>query len=211
MSWLNTLMVGDGTRVTRPLQLLAAIVRHPGRFARLQLNRWRWSERTIVILVMQTLDNAMALRARKTRFGGVKLQTEQDPDKPNPTFIPVANQFAEWLAERTGGIAQSSVLEATASIPFTAHILGGAAIGDSPETGRRRHPPPGLRLREPAGLRRLGRPRQRRRQPVADHHRDGRAGDGPTRRGERRAEPCRTWSWAARRRSRRRGGTCTGR
>ena len=135
MSWLNTLMVGDGTRVTRPLQLLAAIVRHPGRFARLQLNRWRWSERTIVILVMQTLDNAMSLRARKTRFGGVKLQTEQDPAKPNPTFIPVANEFAEWLAERTGGIAQSSVLEATANIPFTAHILGGVAIGATPETG----------------------------------------------------------------------------
>ncbi len=135
MSWLNTLMVGDGNRVTRPLQLLAAIARHPGRFAKLQLNRWRWSERTIVILVMQTLDNAMALRARRTRFGRVKLRTEQNPDNPNPTFIPVANQFAEWLAERTGGIAQSSVLEATANIPFTAHILGGAAIGDSPETG----------------------------------------------------------------------------
>ncbi len=135
MSWLNTLMVGDGTRVTRPLQLLAAIVRHPGRFARLQVNRWRWSERTIVILVMQTLDNAMALRARRTRFGRIRLQTEQNPDNPNPTFIPVANQFAEWLAARTGGIAQSSVLEATANIPFTAHILGGVAIGDSPETG----------------------------------------------------------------------------
>jgi cholesterol oxidase len=135
MSWLNTLMVGEGTRVTRPLQLGAAIVRHPGRFLRLQLNRWRWSERTIVILVMQTLDNAMALRPRRGLFGGIRLQTEQDPDKPNPTFIPVANQFAAWLEQRTGGLAQSSILEATANIPFTAHILGGAPIGDSPATG----------------------------------------------------------------------------
>ncbi len=135
MSWLNTLMVGEGTRVTRPLQLLAAIARHPGRFARLQLNRWRWSERTIVILVMQTLDNAMALRPKRRLLGGVRLQTEQDPAKPNPTFIPVANRFAEWLAQRTGGIAQSSVLESTANIPFTAHILGGAPIGDSAQTG----------------------------------------------------------------------------
>jgi cholesterol oxidase len=135
MSWLNTLMVGDGTRVTRPLQLVTAIVRHPLRFLGMQLNRWRWSERTIVILVMQTLDNAMALRARKTLFGRIKLRTEQDPSKPNPTFIPVANQFAEWLAARTGGTPQSSVLEATASIPSTAHILGGAAIGASADTG----------------------------------------------------------------------------
>ena len=169
--------------MTRPLQLLAAIVRHPGRFLKLQINRWRWSERTIVILVMQTLDNAMSLRARKTRFGGVKLQTEQDPDKPNPTFIPVANQFAEWLAERTGGIAQSSVLEATASIPFTAHILGGAAIGDSPETGvvDSRHRVFGYEnllvcdgsvVPANVGV-----------NPSPHHHRDGRAGDGATRRG----------------------------
>ena len=33
MSLLYTLLVGDGTRVTRPLKLLAQIVRHPVRFA----------------------------------------------------------------------------------------------------------------------------------------------------------------------------------
>jgi cholesterol oxidase len=75
------------------------------------------------------------LRFRRTLFGGVALQTEQDPEKPNPTFIPVANQFAEWLADQTGGVAQSSIMEAAANIPTTAHILGGAVIGASPETG----------------------------------------------------------------------------
>jgi hypothetical protein len=28
----------------------------------------------------------------------------------NLTFIPIANRFAAWLAERTGGVAQSSVV-----------------------------------------------------------------------------------------------------
>ena len=63
------------------------------------------------------------------------LQTEQDPDKPNPTFIPVANEAAEWMAKRIGGVPQSSVLEAVASIPTTAHILGGAVIARSREEG----------------------------------------------------------------------------
>ncbi len=210
MSWLNTMMVGEGTRVTRPAQLIAGIVRHPLRFARLQINRWRWSERTIVILVMQTLDNAMSLKPRRKLFGGVRLQTEQDPLKPNPTFIPVANQFAEWLARRTGGVAQSSILEATANIPFTAHILGGAPIGATPRDRRRRPAPPRLRLREPARLRRLGRAGQRRRQPVPDHHRDGRARDVNPHAGAR-GGPSRRRSSEARRRSRRSGGTCTGR
>ena len=84
---------------------------------------------------MQTLDNAIALRPKLTRAGDVRLQTEQDPARPNPTFIPVANEAAEWLARRTGGIAQSSVMEATMNIPSTAHILGGAVIAADPDQG----------------------------------------------------------------------------
>jgi cholesterol oxidase len=134
MSTLYTLLVGDGTRVTRPLKLLGQILRHPVRFAKVLWPRG-WSRRTIIVLVMQTLDNAIALRPKLKRSGDVRLQTEQDPERPNPTFIPVANEAAEWLAKRTGGIAQSSVMEATMNIPTTAHILGGAVIGHGPEDG----------------------------------------------------------------------------
>jgi cholesterol oxidase len=134
MSTLYTLLVADGSRVTRPLKLLGQIVRHPARFAKVLWPKG-WSRRTIIVLVMQTLDNAIALRPTLTRSGDVRLQTEQDPTRPNPTFIPVANEAAEWLARRTGGIAQSSVMEATMNIPSTAHILGGAVIGADPDHG----------------------------------------------------------------------------
>jgi cholesterol oxidase len=134
MSTLYTLMVGDGTRVTRPLKLLGQILRHPVKFAKVVWPRG-WSRRTIIVLVMQTLDNAIALRPKRRRSGAVRLQTEQDPERPNPTFIPVANEAAEWLAKRTGGIAQSSLTEALMNIPTTAHILGGAVIGHGPEDG----------------------------------------------------------------------------
>ncbi len=134
MSTLYTLLVGNGSRVTRPLKLLAQILRHPARFAKTIWPKG-WSRRTIIVLVMQTLDNAIALRPRLKRNGEVRLQTEQDPERPNPTFIPVANEAAEWLAKRTGGIAQSSAMEATLNIPTTAHILGGAVIGHGPEDG----------------------------------------------------------------------------
>lgn len=134
MSTLYTLLVGDGSRVTRPLKLLGQIARHPLRFAKALWPRG-WSRRTIIVLVMQTLDNAIALRPKLKRNGDVRLQTEQDPERPIPTFIPVANEAAEWLAKRTGGIAQSSVMEATLNVPTTAHILGGAAIGHGPEDG----------------------------------------------------------------------------
>jgi cholesterol oxidase len=134
MSMLYTLMVGDGTRVTRPLKLLGALLRHPVRALR---TLWPvgWSRRTIIVLVMQTLDNAISLRPKRSLLGGVRLQTEQDPEQPNPTFIPAANHFAAWLEKRTGGIAQSSLMEAVMNVPSTAHILGGAVIGADPSCG----------------------------------------------------------------------------
>jgi len=134
MSMLYTVLVGDGTRVTRPLKWLAALMRHPVRAVRM-LDPRGWSRNTIILLVMQTLDNAIALRPVRTRSGRIRLQTEQDLSRPNPTFIPVANQAAEWIAERYGGVAGSSIMEAVANVPTTAHILGGAVIADSPAGG----------------------------------------------------------------------------
>ncbi|UTI66611.1 GMC family oxidoreductase [Paraconexibacter antarcticus] len=134
MGMLYTVLVGDGTSVTRPLKWVAAMLRRPGQTLR-TLNPRGWSRNTIILLVMQTLDNAIALRPVKTRSGRIRLQTEQDPTKPNPTFIPVANQAAEWIAKEYGGIPQSSLMEAVGNMPTTAHILGGAVIAGSPEEG----------------------------------------------------------------------------
>ena len=134
MSLLYTLLTGDGTRVTRPLMWLGNVVRHPINFLK---TLWPvgWSRRTAIFLVMQSLDNAIAFRVKRGLFGGVSLTTEQDPEKPNPTFIEAGQQAAEWLAGHTGGYAQSMLLEAWANIPTTAHILGGAVIGRDASTG----------------------------------------------------------------------------
>jgi cholesterol oxidase len=133
MSALYTVLVGDGTRVTRPLKLARAAARHPITFLRLFDPRG-WSRRTIIVLVMQTLDNAIAFRARRTRRGA-RLQTVQDRERPIPTYIPIANEFAAWLARRTGGVAQTAVMEAVANLATTAHVLGGAAIGADRSAG----------------------------------------------------------------------------
>ena len=130
---LTTMLTGDGSRAIRPVKLLGQILRHPNNFRKLLFAK-HWSRRTVIVLVMQSLDNALSLRATRKRDGSVKLQTAQT-GKPNPTYIDAGNAFAKWLAERTGGIAASSVLEALADIPSTAHFLGGAPIGPSPDRG----------------------------------------------------------------------------
>jgi cholesterol oxidase len=135
ISRLFTTMTGPGTRATRPLKWIGAMLRHPLRTLRL-LSPARWSQRTVILLVMQTVDSAMRLRAKPARLGrGVRLQTEQDPERPNPTYLPAAERAARWFAGRTGGIPQSGLTESTLNIPTTAHILGGAVIGGDPERG----------------------------------------------------------------------------
>ena len=129
ISLLQAPLTGDGSRLTRPLMLAWQFLRHPVRSLG---TLWPvgWSRRSLIILVMQSSDNAMAFRARRRWLGrGVRIVTAQDAAKPNPTYIPLANATAEFLARHTGGVAQSSVLESAANIPTTAHILGGAVIG----------------------------------------------------------------------------------
>jgi cholesterol oxidase len=135
MGYLFTLLTGKGTKLSRPFLWLAQVLRHPIRAAKM-LWPFAWSRRTVMLLVMQTLDNAIRLRPKRRLFGrGVRLQTEQDPDKPIPTFIPAADAIARWMTEKTGGTAQTALTEAIFNIPTTAHILGGAVIGDAPEHG----------------------------------------------------------------------------
>jgi cholesterol oxidase len=125
MGLMFTLLTPDGTRLTRPLKLIGQILRHPVRFIR-SSNPRGWSQRTILTGVMQTLDNSMRFVPKRRILGGVRLQTQQDPEHPNPTFLPLANEMAERIAAITGGVAQSWISEAVLNTPVTAHILGGA-------------------------------------------------------------------------------------
>jgi cholesterol oxidase len=135
MSGTFTAMTGPGTKLTRPLKWAFAMARHPLRTARMLIPH-RWSRRTVILLVMQTVDAAMHLRPKRKLFGrGVRLQTEQDAERPNPTYIPAAEKVTRWFEKRTGGIAQSALTESVRNIPTTAHILGGAVVGAGPESG----------------------------------------------------------------------------
>jgi cholesterol oxidase len=133
--WL-TLLVGDGTRVTRPFKALGQALRHPIKMARV-LSPVNFSRRTVILLVMQTIDNKMRLKPKRSLLGrGVPgLTTEQDPETPNPTYIPVAEWTAKRAAEKLKGIARIGTTEALFNVPVTAHIMGGAVMGDSPASG----------------------------------------------------------------------------
>ena len=129
MGLLSTILVDGGGRLPRPLRFLLQALRHPYVFLR-SLSVRNWSEKTIIVLVMQTLDNSISVR--RTKRG--KLTSTQGHGAPNPTWIPVAHEATRRIAEEIGGFPGGTVGD-IANVPMTAHIIGGCVISDSPETG----------------------------------------------------------------------------
>jgi cholesterol oxidase len=132
MALIATLMVDGGGRIPRPLRFVLSILRHPVRFLR-SLSARQWSERTVILLTMQTIDNSLRLVRRRGLFGR-RLTTRPGHGEPNPTWIPAANRAARHAAERMDGEPMGSIFEATLNTPATAHFIGGCPLGEDPET-----------------------------------------------------------------------------
>ncbi|WP_091665992.1 FAD-dependent oxidoreductase [Micromonospora auratinigra] len=130
MGLLQSLLVDGGPRRVR--RWLTSIVTQPGLAARM-LSVRGWSERTVIALVMQSVDNSLTTRLRRGPFGR-RLVSGPGHGAPNPTWIPAGNDAVRLLAEEIDGTPGGAVTEPF-NVPVTAHILGGAAIGDSPERG----------------------------------------------------------------------------
>jgi cholesterol oxidase len=137
MGLLQTLMTDGagprGTDVPRWRQLLEQGRADPRNMLRM-LNPRQWSERTMIMLVMQHLDNSITTFTKRGRAGKRRMTSKQGHGEPNPTWIPEGNEVTRRVAEKIDGVAGGTWGELF-NIPLTAHFLGGAAIGDSPENG----------------------------------------------------------------------------
>ncbi|WP_435260254.1 GMC family oxidoreductase N-terminal domain-containing protein [Streptomyces sp. 1222.5] len=133
MGGLSILQVPYAEGSSRVLAWLANAARHPVLVARSLSNR-RWSERTIIGLVMQSLDNSLTTYLKPGGPGKGLLTARQGHGAPNPKQIKAATEAASALATEINGFAGSNVGELMGT-PLTAHFLGGCPIGDSAETG----------------------------------------------------------------------------
>jgi cholesterol oxidase len=112
----------------RLLRFVLSVLLHPLAFLRL-LNARGASERGVILLVMQSLDNSLTSYRKRGM-----LKTRQGSGEPNPDWIPVAHDIArEYAAKVDGDIG--AVATDLFNIPATAHYIGGCTIGDSVETG----------------------------------------------------------------------------
>ncbi len=114
-------------------------------------NLRHWSERTVIALVMQSLDNSLTTYTRQSRLTRRRrLTSRQGHGEPNPTWIPIANQAVRRMARLVDGIPGGTLGEQFKR-PLTAHFIGGCPIGETAETGvvdpyQRVHGYPGLHI-----------------------------------------------------------------
>jgi cholesterol oxidase len=137
MGLLQTLMTDgtgpQGTDVPRWKQFLTNAREDPRGTLRM-LNPGGWSERTVIALVMQHLDNSITTFTKRGKLGLRRMTSKQGHGLPNPTWIPAGNEVTRRIAEKIDGVAGGTWGELF-NIPLTAHFLGGAAIGDTVEHG----------------------------------------------------------------------------
>jgi cholesterol oxidase len=114
--------------------------RHPLVLGR-SLSVYRWPERTIIALVMQTRDNSLTTTLRQRRLlPGWRMVSRQGHGEPNPRWIEPGHRAVRELAAATTAetglraFPGGSWLD-IGNVPMTAHYLGGCPIGADAEQG----------------------------------------------------------------------------
>ena len=178
MGLLQTLMTDgagpQGTDVPRWKQLLDSAREDPRGILRM-LNPQHWSERTVIALVMQHLDNSITTFTKRGKLGFRRYSSKQGHGEPNPTWIPAGNEVTRRIAEKIDGVAGGTWGELF-NIPLTAHFLGGRRDRRQPGARRDRSVSAGVRVSDAVGDGRGLRLRESGCEPVAFDHRSGRAG-----------------------------------
>ncbi|SEP90084.1 cholesterol oxidase [Lentzea xinjiangensis] len=128
MGLLQTLATDGAMSTPRWLQFVKQAVRHPVRLLRM-LSVHRWSERTVILLVMQSLDNSITTFLKRG-----KLTSKQGHGEPNPAFIPAGHEANLLAAKHIDGTAGGTWGELF-NIPLTAHFIGGCAIAADEDEG----------------------------------------------------------------------------
>ncbi len=122
--------------MARRLAFLKALVTRPRAVWHLYLAPG-WTERVVILLVMQTTESRVHMHWRRTwwRLGRKGLVVEQDPERPVPVTVPAGYRVAHLLARELGGRPMGALATTLLAVPMTAHILGGCAMAPTPEHG----------------------------------------------------------------------------
>ncbi len=132
MGLLMTVLVDPEEGRRRWLLGLRELVRRRADLRRL-LDPRHWSERTVALLVMQSLDNSLTTYTRRGLLGR-RMTTRQGAGEPSPVWIEAGHEVTRRVADKIGGIPGGAWTD-LANIPLTGHFIGGCPVGATADTG----------------------------------------------------------------------------
>lgn len=125
------------TAFTRIFGAIKSLLRHPIRWFRALTVR-DLARRHQVLLYMRTLDGTLSMRlGRQWRTGfrrGTVTQLDDESKAPQ-AYIQEATELADQFADKVDGMATNLITETVFGVPSTAHILGGACMGQTADDG----------------------------------------------------------------------------
>ena len=134
---LLALPMADGySPPVRVARMLIAMMRNPRDTLRF-FGRGDWAQHTVVLLVMQHVENMMSFALRRSPLAWMRrtLVTLPSGGAMPPSYLPVANQVARRLGEKLNAMPMNGTSELLLNMSTTAHLLGGACIAGSPKQG----------------------------------------------------------------------------
>lgn len=136
MGLLTGIMTEGGGIMPRQVKAFFNACFHPITFMRI-LNPIGFARRSIILLIMQTLDNYIIIQRKRRLIWPFSrtLTSSYGTEKKNPTWIPIGYDFGRRLAKRMNGVPANVMSENWMDAPVTAHIMGGCTIGQAPENG----------------------------------------------------------------------------
>lgn len=125
------------TALGRAAGALRSLAARPSAWARALTVR-DFARQSAVLLYMRTLEGTLNLRLGRSLRTGFRrgLVTELAPGTPSPSaFMEEADDLARRFAAKVGGVNAALLTETLLGVPSTAHILGGACMGEGPAAG----------------------------------------------------------------------------
>jgi cholesterol oxidase len=132
MKVFATLATGPGPAPVRVIKLVFNILTKPIKFLKLLVSR-KWAENSVILLVMQSLDNSMKMVYRSFPFKGMAIKNNKDSKVP--AYIEVGQNVMHRYAKKVNGTPQNALTEVLFNMTSTAHILGGCPMSETAETG----------------------------------------------------------------------------
>ena len=130
------LIDSDQPTIKRWGQLIKRVITRPQDiFASLFMPKW--SERTTILLIMQTEDNMVNVQLGRNAWTLFRrdLVFEKGHKDSIPTKIEIGHVITKMIAKSMQAAPVGSVAETLLGMPTTAHIRGGCPIGRSPKEG----------------------------------------------------------------------------